>query len=88
MVATSAIIISSAANEYLALVAKRLVEPATKIIAVCIKEYRAFIPSKQGVTIRLLIIDWKTMDAPPIENETIIITKHNSVENRNKSTKY
>ena len=36
--------------------------------------YSEFMPSRQGVTIVLLMIDWNTIDAPPIAKAVISIT--------------
>ena len=74
MVAIRAISTRSTAKARLLLVARMLVEPATNTTAVWISEYRAFIPSRQGVTMTLLMIDWNTRDAPPIAKAVISIT--------------
>lgn len=47
--------------------------PKTKTIKVLTTVYKEFIPKIQGVTMLLLITDWKTIDAPPIANQAIII---------------
>ena len=36
--------------------------------------YREFIPNRQGVTMVLWMMDWNTMDAPPMAKAAISIT--------------
>ena len=54
--------------------ASRLPEPATKTTAVWISVYSEFMPSRQGVTIWLLMTDWNTSDAPPMAKAAMSMT--------------
>ena len=65
--------IGSLAKLKLAFKKKMLPVPKTKTIKVLTTVYKEFIPKIQGVTMLLLITDWKTIDAPPIANPAIII---------------
>ena len=58
----------------LLLVANRLDEPAKNTIDVWISVYSEFMPSRQGVTMVLLMMDWNTMDAPPMEKAVMSMT--------------
>ena len=58
----------------MALVATMLAEPRKNTTAVWIRVYREFIPSRQGVTMVLLMMDWNTREAPPMENAVISMT--------------
>ena len=50
-----------------ALVATTLADPRKNTTAVWMRVYRAFMPNRQGVTMVLLITDWNTMEAPPMD---------------------
>ena len=54
--------------------ARMLPEPATNTTAVWMRVYREFIPSRQGVTMVLLITDWNTNDAPPMAKAVMSMT--------------
>ena len=64
----------STAKEALAFLARRLPEPATNTTAVWIRVYREFMPSRQGVTMVLLMMDWNTMEAPPMAKAVMSMT--------------
>ena len=55
---------TSTPKDRLALVATKLAEPRKNTTAVWIRVYREFIPSRQGVTMVLLMMDWNTREAP------------------------
>ena len=64
----------STAKAALALVARMLPDPAKKTTTVWMRVYREFIPNRQGVTMVLWMIDWNTMEAPPMAKAAINIT--------------
>ena len=64
----------STAKERLELVAMTWPEPTVNTMAVCTRVYMEFMPSKHGVTMRLLMMDWKMMEALPMEKAAISIT--------------
>ena len=72
----------STAKAALAWVASRLAEPAVNTTAVWMSVYSEFMPSRQGVTIVLLMTDWKTMDAPPMAKAVMTIASTFGVRRR------
>ena len=69
--ATTPISATSTAKDRLALTAIMLPEPAKNTTAVWMRVYREFMPSRQGVTMVLLMMDWNTMEAPPMAKAVI-----------------
>ncbi len=68
---TTTIITRSIAKAMLLLVISTLPVPTIKTSATCVRVYSEFIPNRQGVTMRLEIIVWNTIDAAPMANAAI-----------------
>ena len=74
MVAVTPMSTTSTAKDRLALEATTLADPRKNTTAVWMRVYREFIPSRQGVTMVLLMIDWNTREAPPMEKAVMSMT--------------
>ena len=87
-VADSPIRIRSTAKAALALTASTLPDPATKTTAVWMRVYSEFIPSRQGVTMVLLMTDWNTSDAPPMAKAAMSMTASLGMRRRMAKSRY
>ena len=65
---------TSTAKDRFALDAMILEDPRKNTTAVWMRVYREFMPSKQGVTMVLLMMDWNTREAPPMEKAVMSMT--------------
>ena len=70
----TAMISRSARKARLLFLASRLPLPRKKTTAVCTSVYNEFMPSRHGVTMVLLIMDWNTSDAAPMAKATSSMT--------------